>query len=370
MKKREMSPNARRPYGAIVAFALCGLLTVMTAVNSYLTKVPGFWVAVERARTFAQEHFGFFTFVVSLAGMVLAWAFSRVPEISVAAFKVKNPLHQASSDKDRLEFERQKRNWESEREELLRKARANDKLRAEINQLKQQLRLSIAEQESAAASLDIYEFALKTCSHQDSVLEKLFVAFDAEDAHFDAVYRQTMNWLAHVAKQLVVLQHRTLTCTIMSYDSNTDQCHIVGEVGTSPNRTSRFSPKLGVGIGGTVLTSGEPIVAGNVLKDTRYLPSTKDDPRSLMCIPVFNERKIVGLVNIRSRPENAFGDTDLKTVQPAIDNIAIAMALAKLRWVQKRQPALTKRLDSYLQGSTATGGDDSDISQKDGAGCR
>lgn len=342
----------------------------MTAVNSYLTKVPGFWVAVENARSFAQEFFGFFTFVVSLVGMVLAWVFSRVPEIPFGAFKVKNPLHQASSDKDRLEFEQQKRHWESEREALLRKARANDKLRAEIDHLKQQLHLTRSERETAAANLDIYEFALKTCSHQDSVLEKLFVAFDADDAHFDAVYRQTMNWLAHVAKQLVVVHHRTLTCTIMSYNSTGDQCQIVGEVGTSPNRTSRFSPKKGIGIGGAVIASGEPIVAGNVLKDPRYLPSTKDDPRSLICIPVFNERKIVGLVNIRCRPEDAFGDTDLKTVQPAIDNIAIAMALAKLRWVQKRQPALTQRLDSYLQGSTGTGGDDSDVSQKDGARCR
>ncbi|MDF2628648.1 MAG: hypothetical protein K0R39_2479 [Symbiobacteriaceae bacterium] len=344
-KKRENAKAAKRPYVAIVAFSLCALFTVLTAINSYLTKVPGFWVAVEAAKSFAQNQFGFFTFLVSLVGMVLAWVFAQVPEIPFAAFKVKNPLHQATSGKDRLQFEQQKREWESERETLLRKSRATEKLQAELAHLKQQCRSLLAERDIAATNVDIYEFALKTCSHQDSVLEKLFLAFDQSDTQFDAVYRQTMNWLAHVAKQLVVLQHRTLTCTVMSYDQTADQCHILGEVGTSPTRTNRFSPKKGVGIGGAVLTYGEPIVAGNVLKDPRYLPSTKDDPRSLLCIPVFSERQIVGLINIRCRPENAFSDMDLKTVQPAVDNIAVAMALAKLRRVQKRQSALTRKLD-------------------------
>lgn len=357
----------RRPFpvGATTAFVLVTLLWVTSLINTYVAKIPGFWGAVQALKGFSDAHFGFFAFLLSLAGMALAAVFSRVPEISFSGLRIRNPLHLASSDKERLQFEEQQRRWAAERELLERKAARSDRLSSQVAELEKQLQAVTSERESAATSLGIYEFALKTCFHQDSVLEKLFDAFHADDRHFGEVFRHTMDWLAHFAKQLVVRQDRSLSCTVMSYDAERNHSELVGEVGTRPARPGRFSPQKGIGIGGRALATGEAQVIADVARDPDYVRGLREDPRSLLCIPIFGRGRVIGLVNISSQAWNAFSDTDLKTIQPALDDMAVAMNLARVRAQQFRERRLTARLNQYLMGGEANVAD-----EESGAGGR
>lgn len=352
-KKRNSSDpedTVRRPYpvGATTAFVLVTLLWATALINTYVAKIPGFWAAVQALKGFGDAHFGFFVFLLTLAGTALASVFSRVPEISLSGLRIRNPLHLASSDKERLQFEQEQRRWAEEREELERKVQA-----------------LAGERETAATNVDIYEFALKTCCHQDSVLEKLFEAFHADDQYFHAVFRQTMDWLAHLAKQLVVLQDRSLTCTVMSYDPANDQCELIGEVGTRPTRSGSYSPRRGIGIAGRALATGEPQIVPDVARNPFYVRGLREEPRSLLSVPIFWQGRVIGLVNISSQAKNAFSDTDLKTIQPVVDDMAVAMHLGRLRVQQRRQGRLTERLNQYL-----TGGEANDVNQESGSGGR
>lgn len=317
-------------------------------VNSYMAKVPGFAEAVAWLTRFAGAYLGFYSFFVGLVGMLLASIFSRVPDLSLGGLKVANPLRTALSNPERLAFEEERSNWEQERKRYAREADSARKLAQEHAALQARLQRLETELETAAATTQIYDFAMNYCRHQDSVLERLFVAFHTADADFDLIYRQTMDWLAHLAKQLVFVQDRSLTCTIMAYDEAEDRCTVVGEVGAKAQNRERFQPRRGIGVAGRVLVTGQPRVVQDVYRDPDYLPSTDNDPRSLISVPVFSRRRVVGLVNIRSHPSGCLSENDLKTIQFAVDQVGLAMEIRRLRDQTRKEALLRKRLNQFL----------------------
>lgn len=326
------------------SFQLVVLLWAVSVVNTYVARVPGFAEAVAWLSWFAGVHLGFFTAGTVLLGISLATLFSRVPDLSLAGLKVRNPLYFAVSNEERRAFAEERGSWESERKRHSRELEEARKLRQENVDLNARLQ----RYETAAATAQIYDFALNYCRHQDSVLERLFVAFHDGDGEFDLVYSQTMGWLAHLAKQLVFQQDRSLNCTIMAYDEAHDQCTVVGEVGTRALRRDRFLPRRGIGVAGRVLLSGQPRVVPDVFQDPDYVRSGDDDPRSLICVPIFSQGKVVGLVNICSRPAGALREKDLKTIQFAVDHIALAMGIRRLRDRTKKEAVLRKMLEQFL----------------------
>ncbi|MFZ5825591.1 MAG: GAF domain-containing protein [Bacillota bacterium] len=332
------------PWLARLSFPLVVLLWAVSVVNTYVARVPGFAEAAVWLGRFAGLHLGFFTAGTVLLGIFLATLFSRVPDLSLAGLKVRNPLYLAVSNEERRGFAEERANWEAERKRLAREIEEARKLRQENVALSAR----VQRLETAATATEVYDFALNLCRHQDSVLERLFVAFHDGNAEFDLVYGQTMGWLAHLAKQLVLKQDRSLNCTIMAYDEARDRCTLVGEVGTKPHQRDRFSPRRGVGVAGRVLLTKQPRVVPDVYQDPDYIRSTDDDPRSLICVPIFSQGKVVGLVNICSRPAGAFTEKDLKTIQFAVDHIALAMGIRRLRDRTRKEAVLRKMLDQFL----------------------
>ena len=86
------------------------------------------------------------------------------------------------------------------------------------------------------------------------------------------------------------------------------------------------------GIVSWVAREGKPILAHDVEKDERYLPSPlpPENTRSELCVPLLYDGRVVGILDIQADKVNAFSDEDLLTFEAVADNIAIAIHNADL----------------------------------------
>ena len=86
------------------------------------------------------------------------------------------------------------------------------------------------------------------------------------------------------------------------------------------------------GIVSWVAREGQSILARDVKKDKRYMPSPfpPENTRSELCVPLLYDSEVVGILDIQSDKVNAFSDEDLITFEAVADNIAIAIHNADL----------------------------------------
>lgn len=86
------------------------------------------------------------------------------------------------------------------------------------------------------------------------------------------------------------------------------------------------------GIVSWVAREGQSILARDVKKDGRYLPSPlpPEDTRSELCVPLLYDGEVVGILDIQSDKVNAFSSEDLITFEAVADNIAVAIHNADL----------------------------------------
>jgi len=85
------------------------------------------------------------------------------------------------------------------------------------------------------------------------------------------------------------------------------------------------------GLIGWVATHGEP----QIVPDTRADPRYQEDAEmpgalSEMALPLLMEGEVVGVLDVRSHQLEAFSTTDLQTLQPLADQLAITIAHARL----------------------------------------
>ena len=97
------------------------------------------------------------------------------------------------------------------------------------------------------------------------------------------------------------------------------------------------------GILGWVARSGQPIIVPDVREDGRYV-AARDSTRSEMAAPLSYEGRVIGVVNLESDRENAFGGRDMRRLTTFADQAAISIMNA---WLHAE--ALEKRrLDDQL----------------------
>ncbi len=127
---------------------------------------------------------------------------------------------------------------------------------------------------------------------------------------------------------------------------------LVGEDGTLSEETVRGydehridGARLAVdrGILGWVARTGQPIIVPDVREDGRYV-AARDGTRSEMAAPLSYEGRVIGVVNLESDRENAYGGRDLRRLTSFADQAAISIMNARLH-----AEALEKRrLDDQL----------------------
>lgn len=87
--------------------------------------------------------------------------------------------------------------------------------------------------------------------------------------------------------------------------------------------------KFGEGIAGWAVTTGEPVVLGDVRKEPRYIEA-RPTTRSELAIPLKKGNRIIGVFNLESDRPDAYSATDLALIESFVNQAAIALDNARL----------------------------------------
>jgi sigma-B regulation protein RsbU (phosphoserine phosphatase) len=115
-------------------------------------------------------------------------------------------------------------------------------------------------------------------------------------------------------------------------------------IGYDPEMESRVQLKFGEGVVGWVAKNVEPVIIGDVSKDTRYM-NARDATRAEIVVPLLVEEKIVGVINLESDNLDAFTQDDLDRIKTFGSQAAISIERAKLH----RELLEKRRLEAELE---------------------
>jgi|GEM_PF-2675752 len=87
--------------------------------------------------------------------------------------------------------------------------------------------------------------------------------------------------------------------------------------------------RVGKGITGWVAQHGESVLVGDVRHDPRY-HGIRSDIRSELCVPMRARGSIIGVVNVETRKQNAYTDSDRQVLEAIAAQMAVAITNAQL----------------------------------------
>lgn len=149
-------------------------------------------------------------------------------------------------------------------------------------------------------------------------------------------------------------------CSVFLYDPKADELYTKAAVGLAGE--IRFP--AGLGIAGTVFTSGEPLLVPDVYADSRFNPEidgrTGFRTRNLLCVPLKHLRsggpETVGVIQVLNKRPAPFGIEDLKLLEALCAPAAAALANAllheevqKARTEQHRLLELTSAISKEIE---------------------
>jgi PAS domain S-box-containing protein len=83
------------------------------------------------------------------------------------------------------------------------------------------------------------------------------------------------------------------------------------------------------GVSGRVARTGLPVLVEDVRMDPDYIETTKG-VCSELCIPLFDRRRVVGILNVESKDRMKLGETDLRLMTALGEHVSIAIVSARL----------------------------------------
>ncbi|MBU8932473.1 MAG: SpoIIE family protein phosphatase [candidate division Zixibacteria bacterium] len=113
-----------------------------------------------------------------------------------------------------------------------------------------------------------------------------------------------------------------------------------GEIGSimtegyQPGKDSELALKIGQGVIGQVVTTGEPVIVGDVSKDERYIPARARTNSEIVVPMVLGtngpDGKVIGVLNLESDKLRAFNRRQLALIQVFASQAAISVERARL----------------------------------------
>ena len=118
-----------------------------------------------------------------------------------------------------------------------------------------------------------------------------------------------------------------------------------------------LSLKVGeVGITGWVAETGEPLLIPDVSNEPRYfLPrlAQAHRTRSELAVPMTSKKTVIGVLDVESDRENAFGESDLQLLQSIANQAAIAIENARLFDAEQRRAEQFRVISEVGRGITS-----------------
>lgn len=123
---------------------------------------------------------------------------------------------------------------------------------------------------------------------------------------------------------------------IMLYSERLQGLRIRYSIGHREEVVKNLLVPLGEGITGTVAATRQPLVVGDVRKDSRYL-SAVDAVRSELAVPMVARGKLVGVIDVQSTQLDAYTDYDRALLGLIASRVAVAIENARLYRRVERQ---------------------------------
>jgi len=132
--------------------------------------------------------------------------------------------------------------------------------------------------------------------------------------------------------------------TLVLLDRASNELHIAAAHGLSPEEKKRGKYKLGEGVTGTVVVTGEAIVVADINKDPRFLDRTgarrekKLRPVSFICVPLRIEDEILGAVSVdRDYVDEETLSKDLRLLKIVGSMISQAIKINRMAMMDKEE---------------------------------
>jgi GAF domain-containing protein len=144
--------------------------------------------------------------------------------------------------------------------------------------------------------------------------------------------------LAQVMERMLEAIRLTLrfeTFEFILYDPATGALHTEASYGFPPDVDMR-DLSLGQGIVGWVAEHRQPLLAPDVAREPRYLP-TSPRTRSELAVPLIASDRLIGVMNVESLQVNGFTQDDVRLLQTLASETAVIIENARLhREMQRR----------------------------------
>jgi len=105
--------------------------------------------------------------------------------------------------------------------------------------------------------------------------------------------------------------------------------------------------ELGRGPTGTAIRTGKPCLCENMLTDPNFKPwreeALKRGYKSSIVLPLLDDSKVIGTINIYSDKPNPFSLDEIKLLAKLADDIAYGIVVIRLRTLEKRAEKVLKR---------------------------
>ena len=153
----------------------------------------------------------------------------------------------------------------------------------------------------------------------------------------------------------------TEAISIGMIDTDTDEITFVDSI-LGPMFEDQPLVKLdpGQGIAGWVAANGQPAVVNNVQSDLRFYggvdKSTGFETRSILCVPLLVEKRVIGVLEAINKRQGKFDDNDLRLVLAISGPLAVAIDNARLhKDVISEKRRIETIFDNMSEGLITTG---------------
>jgi HD-GYP domain-containing protein (c-di-GMP phosphodiesterase class II) len=135
-----------------------------------------------------------------------------------------------------------------------------------------------------------------------------------------------------------------------------------GELSAPPSQTMDvLKVPVGFGVTGHVVSSGEPVLAGDAAKCefAQTIPGTQPIDESLLAVPLHYGTRVIGAIVISKLGFDQFDQDDLRLLEVLAGHAAVALENARLYEAQRREADSAKALLEFARElATAQGLDD------------
>ena len=123
--------------------------------------------------------------------------------------------------------------------------------------------------------------------------------------------------------------------------------------GTTVEKMRGRRLKIGQGITGTVVQTGEPLLVNDVSADPHYIAlASVPETRSELAVPLTFGQRILGALDVESSELNAFTQEDLFILRTLADQVAIATHEARLYAAEREQAWVSTALLQVAEATT------------------